>query len=674
MVISVNDQTKVDIDAARARTRVNVSVVRDYLYGGREKWDIHTKLEGILSREPVFAKDKKDFLGRTGLYTRAVAITNRLFELEELHKWSSQETSEATSILFEVLPITLHTLAFEPVFKSQGSASLLARYQHLIANKGIQGCYLQTELGHGTNVSRLETTATYIAETEEFEIHSPTLTSSKWWIGGLGKTATHGVVQAKLILPGGKDVGPHLFFVQLRSLEDHSVLPGITLGDIGPKALGGMAATDNGFATFNRVRIPRENMLSKFAQVSEDGKYVQPPHSKLSYGGMLFIRSSMVTSAGWTVARAATISVRYTTVRRQGGEDRNGLERQVISYPSTYYRLLPILSHAYLFIQLGRRLTQAFQEMSSRLSTGDTSLLAEMHAITCGLKVLMSSTGVQDLETARRSMGGHGYSAFSGVGRLYADYLPSVTYEGDNFVLDGQVVRAALKSYRSLLSSKEPSASLLSPSTMYLRLLLNGPRGPPLVSSPSWSESAVVITMLEQRAALMVQEYARTIEEPDASVNQRLSKAVTEAFVAAQVGHMIDELKTLPAMERRVISDLYRLYLLTTAEAALVDLFSFGLICRDGASDPTRSLRLAISTLCAELLPDAIGLTDAFGFSDWALDSALGVHDGRVYEALWNRAQAEPLNRDDATPAYEDSIKPMLRRGQMAAGLIPSKL
>lgn len=72
--------------------------------------------------------------------------------------------------------------------------------------------------------------------------------------------------------------------------------------------------------------------------------------------------------------------------------------------------------------------TTAFDTMSSRLKQGDTSLLAEMHATTSGLKVYISSNGVQDLETARRSMGGHGYSAFAGLGRLYADYLPSVTY------------------------------------------------------------------------------------------------------------------------------------------------------------------------------------------------------------------------------------------------------
>ena len=99
----------------------------------------------------------------------------------------------------------------------QADLNLLNKYAHLIATRAILGCYLQTELGHGTNVSRLETTATYIPETQEFEIHSPNFTSSKWWIGGLGKTATHGVVQAKLIWEG-KDMGPHLFFVQLRSL------------------------------------------------------------------------------------------------------------------------------------------------------------------------------------------------------------------------------------------------------------------------------------------------------------------------------------------------------------------------------------------------------------------------------------------------------------------------
>ena len=108
--------------------------------------------------------------------------------------------------------------AFASVIMNQGSPELVEKYGSLVVNRGIIGCYLQTELGHGTNVTQLETTATYLPTTQEFEINSPSLTSTKWWIGGLGKTATHGVLQARLILPGGRDVGPHLFFVQLRSL------------------------------------------------------------------------------------------------------------------------------------------------------------------------------------------------------------------------------------------------------------------------------------------------------------------------------------------------------------------------------------------------------------------------------------------------------------------------
>jgi len=289
--------------------------------------------------------------------------------------------------------------------------------------------------------------------------------------------------------------------------------------------------------------------------------------------------------------------------------------------------------------------------------------------------VLVSSTGVQDLEVARRSMGGHGYSAFSGLGRLYADYLPSVTYEGDNFVLDQQVVRAALKSYANLLKLKD--TSILSASNTYLRLLVDSSAVPSMPSVDAWQDPTTAIVLLELRAALLVRELARSIDNPDASASQRVGRAVTEAFVAARVGEVI---KGLPAAfegkERniKVLGRLYLLYLLTTLETGIVDLLSFGALVGDNGRDATRLLRLAIKNLCLELLPEAIGLTDAFGFTDWELDSALGVYDGKVYEQLWKRAQDEPLNKTEVPIAYEKSIKPMLQRGQRQAAAQRAKL
>ena len=98
----------------------------------------------------------------------------------------------------------------------------------------IIGCYAQTELGHGSNVRGLETTATWNPEDKTFILHSPHLTASKWWIGSMGRTANHAVVMAQLIIDG-KSYGPHPFVVQIRDLKTHEPLENIYVGDIGPK-------------------------------------------------------------------------------------------------------------------------------------------------------------------------------------------------------------------------------------------------------------------------------------------------------------------------------------------------------------------------------------------------------------------------------------------------------
>lgn len=61
-------------------------------------------------------------------------------------------------------------------------------------------------------------------------------------------------------------------------------------------------------------------------------------------------------------------------------------------------------------------------------------------------------------------------------------------------------------------------------------------------------------------------------------------------------------------------------FLLTSLESGIVDLLSFGALGTSNGRDVTRTLRLAIKDLSNKLLPEAIGLTDAFGFTDWELD------------------------------------------------------
>ena len=70
---------------------------------------------------------------------------------------------------------------FLPTIRAQASDAQRRAWLPAGESGAIIGCYAQTEMGHGSDVAGLETTATYIVETEEFELDSPTLTSTKWW-------------------------------------------------------------------------------------------------------------------------------------------------------------------------------------------------------------------------------------------------------------------------------------------------------------------------------------------------------------------------------------------------------------------------------------------------------------------------------------------------------------
>lgn len=92
----------------------------------------------------------------------------------------------------------------------------------------------QTELQHGSNVAGLETTATFDEKSDEFIIHTPSVSATKWWIGGAAHSATHGAVFAQLWVKG-KNHGVKTFIVPLRDPKTYHTLSGITIGDLGSK-------------------------------------------------------------------------------------------------------------------------------------------------------------------------------------------------------------------------------------------------------------------------------------------------------------------------------------------------------------------------------------------------------------------------------------------------------
>jgi acyl-CoA oxidase len=156
-----------------------------------------------------------------------------------------------------------------------GTLSALYTDRHLPILKEVDslknmGCFCFTELGYGNNAPKMETTATYDPATETFDIHSPSVASQKFWITNGACHANYAVVFAQTIV-GGKNEGVSGFIVRIRE-DDMKPSKGVTIEDMGQKM--GLNGIDNGRLMFEHVKIPRENMLNRLADVTPTGKFI----------------------------------------------------------------------------------------------------------------------------------------------------------------------------------------------------------------------------------------------------------------------------------------------------------------------------------------------------------------------------------------------------------------
>ncbi|KAG0037234.1 acyl-coenzyme A oxidase [Podila clonocystis] len=678
-------QNKKDLAHARTKVSFDVQDMTNYLHGGAANVEQRRYIIDLIAREPIFNKDDWGWLNHTDAVKRGIAMSTRLAEIKMEHDLNDLDFATMMEAIDDTLPIVLHNGAFIPVINSQGTEEQIEKWIPLAEKFQILGCYAQTELGHGSNLSQLETTATFVKETDEWEINSTSFTASKWWIGGLGALSTHAVVQARLFIDG-KDYGAHVFVIPLRSLEDHRPFPGVEIGDIGPKAYNGFNKMDNGFARFNKYRIPRDNMLMRFSKVSKDGVYTKPPHAKLAYGSMVLLRSVLIRQMALYLSRATTVATRYLTVRRQfnnptsrNDSDLNpGLETQVINYPMVQNRLFPMIAQSYALFAAGQVMMEMYIGLMTGLSSGNIDALAEVHAMSSALKSYCTTIGAAGTEECRKLMGGHGFSYFTGISHLFASIVPSNTYEGDNYVLTQQMARYLLKEVKTAKATPEK----VTPFSKYLLLALNKPafaRTTCAVSvAEDWLNPDIQLAAFEHRCARLAFELSDAVEQggldqanpktwSDHNLEcYRISHAHAQYVMVlwfiqsvkdAQDPEM-DEERRAQGPSVKVLERLSHLHALHTIQTNLAD------FVEDGYFSPAQclSLRAQVKRLVAGLADEAVGLVDAFDHPDFLLNSALGAADGDAYKRLWDKAQTEPLNRREVCDGYEEYIRPLLKQ------------
>lgn len=317
-----------------------------------------------------------------------------------------------------------------------------------IMSLDVPGCFAMTEMGHGSDVASIATTATYDPETEEFVIHTPFKAAWKDYIGNAAKDGLAAVVFAQLITEGVNH-GVHALYVPLRDPQTHEFLPGIGGEDDGVK--GGLNGIDNGRLHFEQVRVPRTNLLNRYGSVAPDGTYSSPISSPgrrffTMLGTLVQGRVSLDGAATAASKLALTTAIHYASERRQFNASSDTAEEVLLDYQRHQRRLLPRLASVYAMSFAHEQLLEKFDGVFSGRADTDQDR-QELETLAAALKPLSTWSALDILQECREACGGAGFLIENRFASLRADLDVYVTFEGDNNVLLQLVAKRLLNDY-----------------------------------------------------------------------------------------------------------------------------------------------------------------------------------------------------------------------------------
>ena len=497
----------------------------------------------------------------------------------------------------------------------------------------IAGCFAMTETGHGSDVQSLETTATYDSETEEFVIHSPTRTSRKDYLGGAAESASVAAVFAQLITKG-ENHGVHCFVVPIRDSEGNT-LPGVTITDCDYK--GGLLGVDNGRIMFDHVRVPRENLLNRFADVEPDGTYTSPienPNRRFftMLGTLVRGRITVAGSAAQAARVALDIAVRYALQRRQfeaPGEDREVL---IMDYLMHQRRLLPHIAHSYALQFAQNQLVGRLHDLE--LEEGhDPEAQRDLEADAAGLKAIATWHASAAIQEMREACGGAGYLAENRIVGLRADSDVFTTFEGDNHVLLQLVAKHMLTEYNDDVKSMSPfewvqfaanfageRVSRRTAATQIFQRILDNREDNS--EEGSLFNRGTQAKMFEDREEYLLSSLARRLQRRSKTMSAfdafnsvqdhvmhlaraHVDRSILEAFIAGIEG-------CTDPQAREILEMVCDLYALTVIEADKAFFLEHRLLSTERA----RAVNNGINERCRNLRPHAQTLVDAFAIPE----------------------------------------------------------
>ena len=545
----------------------------------------------------------------------------------------------------------------------------------------VPGAFAMTEIGHGSDVASIATTATFDKETQEFIINTPFRAAWKDFLGNAAKHGTAAVVFAQLIT-NGINHGVHAFYVPIReTLEDGSAgpcLPGISSEDDGLK--GGLNGIDNGRLAFDHVRVPRTNLLARYGYVEEDGTYsssIASPGRRFftMLGSLVQGRVSLDGAAGVASKMALTAAVTYGNQRRQFTGASDTEETVLMDYGTHQRRLIPLIAETYAGHFAHDRLLDLFHAVFSEEGMDTPESREDLETMAAALKPTSTWRALNVIQESREACGGAGFMAENRMTGLRADMDVYVTFEGDNTVLLQLVGKRLLTDYARQFKGVDGvgMARFLverAADTVLYKTPLNR-AVQSIVDSGSKRRSAGQLQTEETQRELLTDRVETMVEKLAAALRPARKLAQAEA-AALFNAHQVELIATAKAH-----ADLLQWEAFTKALAEITDPGTKGVLTwvRDLFGLHTIEKNLAwylingrlsaqraqtvtsyIDRLLVRLRPHAQSLVDAFGFDDKLLRATVSTgieHERQEESREYFRKQRE----SGEAPISEKSIK-----------------
>ena len=526
-------------------------------------------------------------------------------------------------------------------------------YLAKLASLELVGCFAMSETGHGSNVQRVETTATWDDEAAEFVVDSPTESARKDYIGSAARDGQMAVVFCQLIV-GGESRGVHAVLVPIRG-EDGSAADGVEISDCGEKL--GLNGVDNGRLSFHGVRVGRDALLDRYAEVTEDGEYRSPISNEnrrffTMLGTLVQGRVSVGGAAISATKSALTIAIRHGDRRRQFGPPESDTELPLLDFRVHQRRLLPPLATTYALHFAQEGVVTELDRIFGSLGEGEGEAerdRRELETRAAGLKAIATWHATETIQTCREACGGAGYLSENRLGELKADTDVFTTFEGDNTILLQLVAKSLLTDYRDEFEELGPAATAGFVTAQAWETVVERTGGRELLQrltddlvpgrerDEDLFDRDYQLGLFRWREEHVLSGAARRMRrglgdgaDPFTVFNDcqdhvlvaaraHVHREILESFCGAVERAEDDGL-------RSVLDRLCDLYALSELERERAWFQEHGRISSTRAKMITR----AVNDLCAELRPQAVDLVDAFGIPDEVLAAPIGLPGGEA--------------------------------------------